>query len=143
MPSIKTYFTLIAGFCLLVFAQCNEKQQGPIPFVAVDRYIGLNEPAFANLLPIGGWVYISGGSKGIIVFHKAIDEYVAYDRNCTFDAYGNCVTLSVIPAEQAAKDSCCNSKFSLFTGTVLNGPATIGMVQYQTELSGQVLHIYN
>lgn len=139
----KIGFTVLAAFCCVFLTACNDKQQGPIPFVNVDMYIGLNEPSYANLSTIGGWVYASGGSKGLIIFHKDVDEYVAYDRNCTYDAYSNCVLLKVLPSEQAAVDSCCGSKFSLFSNVITHGPASISMVQYQTELQGQVLHIFN
>jgi nitrite reductase/ring-hydroxylating ferredoxin subunit len=143
MPRIKLISVLLTLLCGLMLPACDENQQGPIPYVPVNIYLSLNEPSNANLLPIGGWVYVSGGSKGIIVYHSSIDEYYAFDRNCTFEAYGSCVTLNVVQADQATEDPCCGSKFSLNGGTVLNGPATMGMVQYQTDLSGQVLHIYN
>jgi nitrite reductase/ring-hydroxylating ferredoxin subunit len=134
---------IVTVLCGFLFTKCEDNQQGPIPFVPVNIYLALNEPSNANLLPIGGWVYVNGGSKGLIVYHSNVDEYLAFDRNCTFEAYGQCVTLDVLPAEQATVDSCCNSKFSLLSGVVINGPATVGMVQYQTNLQGQVLHIYN
>jgi Rieske Fe-S protein len=143
MPSTKSIIialTLLGGILL---PQCNENNQGPIPYVPVNVYVALNEPSNANLLPIGGWVYVNGGAKGLIVYHSSIDEYVAYDRNCTFEAFGSCVTLNVIAQDQVAEDTCCGSKFSLIGGTVVSGPATVGMVQYQTDLQGQVLHIYN
>jgi Rieske Fe-S protein len=143
MPRSKSIFVVITVLLVILFQSCKENQQGPIPYAPVNVYLALNEPSNANLLPIGGWVYATGGVKGLIVYHSGIDEYVAYARNCTYDAYGSCVTLYVKQAEQAAADSCCGSKFSLIGGTVLNGPATYGMVQYQTSLSGQVLHIFN
>ena len=129
MPRIKLISVLLTVLCGLMLPACDENQQSPIPYVPVNIYLGLNEPSNANLLPIGGWVYVNGGSKGIIVYHSSVDEYLAFDRNCTFEAYGNCVTLNVIPSTQEAKDDCCGSKFSLNGGTVLQGPATICMVQ--------------
>lgn len=137
--------TVLSLIMLLCFAQCKEKQNGLIPYVAINTSIGINQPSYANLLPIGGYVYLNGyGARGLIIYHKDVNEYVAYDRNCTFNGFAtSCNTLTVNQSLGQAQDTCCGSSFSLYTGQVINGPANAGMVQYQTELSGQLLYIYN
>lgn len=141
MPILKRFVFLFV--LAAIFSGCDEDQQGPIPFVPVDMYLGLNEPSNQPLAVIGGWVYVNGGSKGLLVVRTDMDTYTVYDRNCTYNAYESCVQVDVLPGESAAVDSCCGSKFSLFGGTVLNGPASIGLVQYTAEVQGNVLHIYN
>lgn len=143
MPQLMR-LTVFAFIMLLSFG-CKEKQNGFIPYVPINAAIGLGQPAYANLVPIGGHVLVPGyGSKGLIIFHRDADEYIVYDRNCTFNGFeATCNTLTVDSGLQQAVDTCCGSKFSLYTGQVINGPANAGLVQYQTELSGNTLYIYN
>ena len=132
------------AFIMLLSFGCKDKQNGVIPYVPVNTSVGLGLPTSANLAPIGGWIYVDGfGSKGLIVYHKDFDEYVTYDRNCTFEGFGDCVTLHVDASLGQTKDDCCGSTFSLQTGLVLHGPATYAMIQYHTELQGNTLYITN
>jgi Rieske Fe-S protein len=43
----------------------------------------------------------------------------------------------------SAIDSCCNSRFSIIDGSVINGPATRPLYQYRTLFDGNALRIYN
>lgn len=144
MPRIIK-LTCLGFIMLLCFSTCKEKQNGLIPYVAINAAIGLNQPAYVNLVPIGGAVTVAGyGAKGLIIYHRDVDDYVVYDRCCTFNGFAaSCNTLNLNLSMAQAEDTCCGSKFSLYTGQVLNGPAGAGMVQYQTDLQGQVLYISN
>lgn len=143
MPTLNK-LTGLALIMLLCFG-CKEKQNGVIPYVQINTSIGLGQPAYANLLPIGGCVYLNGvGAKGLIIYHRDFNEYVAYDRNCTYNGFNtSCVTLNFDQSLGQAKDDCCGSIFSLQTGLVLHGPATYGLIQYQTDLQGNTLYITN
>ena len=143
MPQIIK-LTVFAFIMLLSFS-CKERQNGVIPYVPINTSVGLNLPSNAALLPIGGFVYLNGfGSKGLIIYHRDSEDYVVYDRNCTYNGFAaDCNTLTVEQDLGIAKDACCGSKFNLQTGLVQQGPATFGMVQYQTDLQGNTLYISN
>ena len=120
-----------------------EKRNDDIPIVRVDIFILTTQPAFAALNAIGGWVYLNGGVRGIIVYRSSQLDFVALDRNCTFDPNASCATVHVESNNIAAADTCCGSRFQLLGGLVLNGPATVGLKQYNTTFDGTTLHIFN
>ena len=122
----------------------NINQQLGIPYVDVDQYILLNNPTSIGLNAVGGMLYQQGGSRGIVVYHRAYEEYVAFDRHCTWQPENFC-TISVDSSTNVILNcECCSAKFSLIDGSVLNGPATNSLLQYNAQLSdGATLHIYN
>jgi nitrite reductase/ring-hydroxylating ferredoxin subunit len=137
--------TLLGVF--LVLPSCKKdsiNDQLGIPFVNVSRYIFLSDPNFIGLNAVGGFAYLDGGSKGIIVYHRAFDEYVAFDRHCTWKTQDNCQVVNDTNTTVILNCVCCESKFSLVDGTVLNGPAFNGLLQYNAQISSPgTLHIYN
>lgn len=141
---LKYTLALLLALLVAVLPSCkNERPPDIIPFVPVNIVINLNEPTAFNLQPIGGWIYVEGGSKGLIIFHADVNTYYAFDRNCTYDAYSNCATVNVLPDEPTAVDTCCGSRFNLFGGVVSNPPAQFGLVQYQCIVEGTQLRIFN
>lgn len=123
----------------------NKNQQLGIPYVNVDRYILLNDPNSLSLNAVGGFLYLNAGSRGIIVYHRAFEEYVAFDRHCTYNTSDACGKVSLDSASNVILHcACCTSKFSLIDGSVLNGPSLNPLLQYNAQISGPAtLHIYN
>lgn len=137
--SIISFFTL----CVIGISAC-EKNNNVIRNVFVDRTIFITQPTYNQLNAVGGWVYLNNeGVRGIIVYRKTIDEFRAYDRNCTFDPNEACATVEVESSGLSAIDNCCGSVFELTEGFVINGPATISLKQYQTFFDGSALRITN
>lgn len=141
---------VLASIITLLFNSCK-KTNTVIDQVPVDIYIYLNQPLYTNLKVVNGWVYLTGGVKGIIVYH-GIDNYKAYDRSCTFDPKTPCnPSIYVLSDNITCIDSSCTgtttckSKFIISDGGPISGPATVPLVQYRTELSpdGNQLHIFN
>ncbi|MBL7883168.1 MAG: hypothetical protein JNL69_03815 [Bacteroidia bacterium] len=122
---------------------CKKDNDNNVPNTAVDIYIYVNNPSFFNLNAVGGWVYITGGVRGILVYRKSNTEFAAYDRNCTFQSSDPCATVVVDNTNIIARDTCCNSRFSMYDGSVLQGPAGLPLKPYATTFDGNVLHIYN
>jgi len=134
--------------CTVLLSSCkkdNLNQQLGIPYVKVDQYILLNSPSSQGLNSVGGWLYLNAGSRGIVVYHRAYDEYVAFDRHCTWKPEQSCGKLSLDTASTVILNcACCESKFSLIDGSVLKGPAVYAMLPYQARLSDPyTLHVYN
>jgi len=116
-----------------------------VPYVPVDLYINTSLPAYVNLIAIGGWTYVSGGSKGIIIYRQTSDIFMAYDRHCTYDVNANCGAATVDSTNVVINCDCDGSRYQIYDGTVIEGPATYGLQQYQTsyDMMSNTLHVYN
>lgn len=116
-----------------------------VPYVPVDLYINLYLPSYSNLNAIGGWAYVSGGSKGIIIYRQTADVFSAYDRHCTHNADNPCGSVNVDSTSTFVECTCDGSQFQLYDGLVINGPAAFSLKPYRTSysLSSNVVHIYN
>ena len=138
---------LILSVCAAVaaacFYGCKKEEDNGVPITMVDLYIYTSNPSFINLNAVGGWVYVNGGVRGILVYRKSISEFMAYDRNCTYQSSNVCAIVHVDASNIIATDTCCNSQFSIVDGSVLTGPAGIPLKTYNTTYDGTVLHIYN
>lgn len=130
---------------LLLSSKCNNQNQNPVPFVPVDVTIDIQLPSYSNLQGVGGWTYLNGGSRGIIVYRKGIDEFVAFDRHSPADVSGTC-PLPLYPDSQnflQLKDSCNNAVFSLYDGSPVSN-SIYGLRQYATQFNGNnLLRVYN
>jgi hypothetical protein len=130
---------------LLLSSKCNNQNQHPVPFVPVDITIDIQLPSYSNLQGVGGWTYLNGGSRGIIVYRKAIDEFVAFDRHAPSDPEGSC-PFALYPDDQnflQLIDSCNNAVFSLYDGSPVSN-SIFGLRQYATQFNGNnLLRVYN
>src|SRR4051812_25917418 len=75
---------LLLVLIVLSFA-CKKKKQAsvsqhPVPSVAVQINMYPNDPLNFNLKAIGGWMYVSGGINGLVVYRKSEEEFVAIER---------------------------------------------------------------
>ncbi|MFH1005342.1 MAG: hypothetical protein V1781_07625 [Bacteroidota bacterium] len=131
----------LALLLLFIFIGCK-KDRDEVPNVYVDIYLYSTDPDFLQLNAIGGWIYISGGSKGIIVFRKSQTEFMAYDRHCTYKT-SDANQVAIDASNLIATDAVCGSKFLITDGSANQGPATIPLKYYQVIFDGTVLHIFN
>ena len=146
---VQKLFLLLASIILLMSVNgCkkeNLNQQLGIPYFKVDQYLLLNNPTNIGLNAVGGFVFLGGGSRGIVVYHRAYNEYVAFDRHCTWQTEQACGQVSPDTSSNVILNcGCCASKFSMIDGSVLNAPASRPLLQYNAQLSdAATLHIYN
>jgi hypothetical protein len=138
----STAFLLSA--ILLLWSGCK-KDNSTIPNVNVDVYVYLTQPSNIALNSIGGWVYVSGGVKGIIVFKKSSNEFAAYERACPYDPSVSAAIIEVDSSNVIGIDHNCGSQFSLFDNSILQGPTSRGMKMYYTEYNStnQTVYIHN
>lgn len=115
-----------------------------MPLVAVDITINLNNPQFLNISSnTVGYVYLTGGSQGIIVFRN-IDEFMAYDRHSPFQPQNDCrVSVSDDGVTVIDDPDCSDSSWLIYDGSVISGPAAAPLQQYQTSYNPPYLRIYN
>lgn len=132
-------------FLLVTLFACEKTPTNGVPNVYVNIALDLNSPSFQALNAVGGAVQITGGAKGIIVYRFSQDEYLAYDRTCTYlpDRADSRVGLDSTLIN--AVDSSCGSKFELNSGSALKGPASAPLQRYITSLNetGNTLYIKN
>jgi len=127
----------------LLLTSCKEKEPYPIPNVPVNIILNLDLPSNQNLNVTGGWTYISGGSKGIIVYRN-FDEFIALDRHSTYDSGNNCAIVSVDSINYfLLNDSCSESQYNIQDGTVVKGPAKWGLKRYNSSWNGSTVQIFN
>ncbi|HNK42830.1 MAG TPA: hypothetical protein PL002_16705, partial [Flavobacteriales bacterium] len=61
----------------LLSVSCKKESTTGVPPVQLDVSININLPEYADLQVVGGWVYLTGGSQGLIVYRKNQDEFSA------------------------------------------------------------------
>lgn len=136
-------FLLLITLLLPVGACHKTQEHETIPNVAVDIYIDVNSTLYLQLNTVGGWVYLTGGYKGILVYRISDAEFVAYDRTCPYDPHVAESRLEMDLGNLTVLDTVCESRFVIIDGSVIEGPATLPMKQYRTDFDGNILHIFN
>lgn len=130
---------------LTTLASCGKNRENPVPNIPLDITIDINLPSYNGLQGVGGYTYVTGGSKGIIVYRKSIDEFIAFDRHSPADINGTC-TQPLYPSSTnflELIDSCNNATFSLYDGSPIEN-CEFGLRQYATQFNGtNLLRIYN
>jgi nitrite reductase/ring-hydroxylating ferredoxin subunit len=143
-PLIKIV-TIVAFLIIFFTPQCKKDKQGTIPYEYVNFYINTTTTQYLGLNNIGGYVYVSGGVRGIIIYRQSSDEFMAYERDCPYYPNNTCAQVQVDKSGVIAIDSCCGSKFLLYDGSIVKGPATIVLKQYETSFDSStgILHVFN
>ena len=134
---------VFVSFLFFISCSKNGNNNSNIPYVPVNIDIYPANPQYINLNVDGGWVYLTGGSRGIIVYRLAQGEYYAYDRHCTYQPLDACGKVKMDTDNITLVDTCCGSKFIVVDGSVINGPAGLPLQRYQTYYDGTTLHITN
>lgn len=132
-----------AALLLIGSGGCRKEERGGVPPAPLDVSINVNNPAYADIAVPGGWIYLSGGSLGLIVYRASPDEFVAMDRHCPYQTADLC-RVFVDDTEIIARDTaCCHSAFAITDGSVIEGPAALNLQRYNTSFNGTTLRIYN
>lgn len=126
-----------------VISSCGEDlPESPIPLVAVDETINLNNQQYLPLRTIGGYAYIQGGLRGIIIYRESQNTYLAIERNCSYLPNETCATVEMDDSGFFLVDPCCESTFDL-RGNPTGGSASQPLRLYDTFLDGTFLIIRN
>lgn len=115
---------------------------GVIPYVDVQVDLNLSLPAYNSLNFPNNWLYISGGSRGLIVYRYTLDEFVVLDRHATWDVGAGC-QCTVSPDGYTIEDPCSGSQWYIFDGSIIQGPTTAPLERYTTTWIPPVLSIRN
>ncbi len=135
--------SLILVLGTLLFS-CSKEKESTIPSVPVNFRINLDDPAYNQLTSVGGsYTFYNVGNRGIIVYRKAIAEYVALERTCSYQSTDTCAYVSIDTTISSVGCKCCGSRFQLLDGSPIKGPANASLRLYQTNLIDGYLYIYN
>lgn len=136
-----------AALCVIIFlvlAGCKpELTDDAIPWQPFDIIqINLNLPQYISLKSDGTYIYLNdGGVRGIILYHQSGNNYLAYERNCSFEPNSACATVEVHASTLYMFCACCSSSFEFTTGYPTGGPAWRPLRQYETSLNASTLTI--
>ena len=136
-------FFIVIFILTIISVSCKKDTTTKVPNIAVNISIPIGSYVYRNLTTIGGWVYVTGGYKGIIIYRKDNETFMSYDRACPYHPTDNCSLIKVESSGLIAVDSCCGSRYYLSDGSVLKGPATVPLKSYYTTFDGNYITIAN
>lgn len=138
---IRTRFFIILLLLPLLLVSCgDENEESLIPYVYVNFTI---YPNTLDYIPDGGYIYVTGGYKGIIIYRNTHDEFLAFERACPYDTLVDGARVEVESSGIIATDPVCGSRFILTDGSPIQGPATVSLKQYRTRYDGYSLIVSN
>ncbi len=130
-------------FILIIFVACKKDDGEYVANVYVNFYIEPNSTMYSQLNMVGGWVYVTGGVRGIVLYRIEIDKFIALDRACPHDPDVSEAYVEVEETGLTLIDKYCGSKFIITDGSVISGPSKTGLKQYRTLYDGVYLHVFN
>lgn len=102
-----------------------------------------NDSYYSGLNNVGGYMYFTGGYRGVVVIRLAYDQFVAYERSCPIDNTSAVVAYSDWGGQLLECPSCHTIFVTANDGLPLDGGATsCPLYQYNTSYSGGVLVVY-
>lgn len=133
-------------FISLTFHSCVKENpvNALIPYVRVNFSINPNSIEYNNLNIVGNHAYVTGGYRGIIIYHATLNNYIAFERTSPYNYPNddNC-RVSVDESGLIAVDPCSNTKYILLDGSVYEGEGSLPLKQYRTTFDGTNLSVYN
>jgi nitrite reductase/ring-hydroxylating ferredoxin subunit len=129
---------------LIPFLLCAcKKNKDTTDACQVDEYINIYLPQYIALQTPLNYIYYGAGCRGLIVYRRSSSDFTVLERTCTFDPSKQSAQVEVLNDNITCIDSTCGSRFNITDGSLLNGPATQGLLQYRSDFDGTTLHIYN
>jgi hypothetical protein len=126
------------------FYDCKKKAttvvQDNIAYQSVNIIINISDPLYNSLQYAGSWLYINGGVNGIIIYRKTVTstpaDFIALERTSTYLPDDPAAKVDVLTDNFTLKDAISGSKWQIFDGTVISGPATQNLRIYNTLFDG-------
>ena len=136
-------FRSVLALSIVLLLSCAKDDGTYIPDVYLNYTIPINDPSMSALNSAGGAVVISGhGVAGIIIYRRADNVFVAYDRCSSVNPQNKCAVTLDNPS-LTVTDPCSGAKFSLFDGTPVKAPATKSLKSYQVTANSLYLMVTN
>ena len=127
----------------ILFCAGCAKDEDMIPDLPVNFSAPLTDPRLSRLSSAGGAVTLNGyGVAGIIIYRRADNAYVAYDRCSTVNPDQRNAVVVDDPS-LTATDPVSGAKYSLYDGSPVKAPATTALKQYGVTIAGNTLQVTN
>ena len=133
----------ILFFILLLAVSCGKDNQCAVPIGITNFTIEPNSAYYSGLNNVGGYMYFTGGHRGVIVVRTAYDQFVAFERTCPADST---TAVEVTDEWGSSLLECprCHTLFNVYSdGMPIDGGATTcPLYQYSTSYSNGDLWVY-
>lgn len=143
------FLLLIATSAIMAFGACKKKKPAesvkdhPVPSVPVEINVFPNDPINFKLQNPGGWIYVEGGINGIVLYRKSEEEFVAVERTSSHLPDDPKAKAWVMSDNFNLRDTVSGSRWRIFDGTVVEGPAEWPLRLYGTSYNGTSVRIVN
>jgi hypothetical protein len=135
---------LVLSMFLGLFTCCKKKNRNVednIAYQTVNVTIYPNDPLYFKLQTVGGWVYYdNAGINGLIIYRKTTTntpgDFVALERTSTYLPDDPKARVKVQADSFTLKDTISGSKWQIFDGAVMTGPATQNLRLYNAIFDG-------
>lgn len=122
-------------FILILGVSCG-KERNLVPNVPVNFSSPLTDPRLSRLSTAGGAVSLTGyGVAGLIIYRRADNAYVAYDRCSTVNPEQK-NPINIDDPNLTATDPVSGAKYSLYDGSPVKAPAKTSLRQYSVTITG-------
>jgi nitrite reductase/ring-hydroxylating ferredoxin subunit len=137
---MKRYWGLVL---VILFCTSCAKDENLIPNLPVNFSAPLTDPRLSRLSTAGGAVSLTGyGVAGIIIYRRADNAYVAFDRCSTVNPQNKTAVVLDDPT-LTATDPVSGAKYSLYDGSPVKAPAKTSLKQYGVTIAGNTLQVTN
>jgi len=137
-PKIFSIFSL----ALVLNAWSCRDRMAQVPDVPVDIVVNINQPAFFDLTVPTGWVYLTGGSRGILLYRINPEEFIAFERHSPFEPENNC-SVAVDDDGVIVSDPCSESSWLITDGSIVTGPTAFPLITYDVSFNDPYVYITN
>ena len=144
MPNSRNCRNVALWGCLslMLLASCA-KDHCHTSIGATNFYVEPNSATHAGLNNVGGYEFLTGGHRGVVVVRTAYDDFVAYDRTCPED---NTTKVDFASGWEGTILECpvCHTRFNVYAdGAPLDGGKTVcPLYEYGTTYDGYRLYVY-
>ncbi len=133
---------LLLALSTIALTSCGREQRCNVPIGMTNFTIEPNSAYYSGLNNVGGYMYLTGGHRGVVVIRTAYDQFVAYERTCPADS----TSAVEVTSEWSFILECpkCHTLFAVNAdGYPMDGGATAcPLYQYSTTYSGGILSVY-
>jgi hypothetical protein len=143
MTSGRLKLHLFFGLMLwmLPFSSCGPKLESLVYF-PVNKYISFAE--YSGIGVLQTYVINGVGVNGIILFHKDVDVWEAYDMTCMYRPRSEGTRIVMDKSGWLPQCPTCKSVFNILNeGFPQSGPAQQSLHQYHVYMNGTVMQITN
>lgn len=154
VSTVMNRMLLIAGLFFLFWNSACDRNRPlvePIPGGPVNTSINLSLPSYLYLQQPGSWMFLNGGSRGVLLVHDFNGDWKAFERTCGYQPTSACSVIQVDSTLLQLRcgtyttgnfSPCCGSKYG-FNGMPLGGPTPQPLATYRVQVIGSMLYINN